>query len=109
WGDVLTFALAHRLYEAVPGPLTRLALQALSEPGIHACLTPAERDVLIVKVLQKQSWTDTARLIGVPGQADALRLLRNAFAKLISELSPRVIQAQARHFARLSVSQCKDR
>ncbi len=109
WGDVLTFALAHRLYEAVPGPLTRLALQALSEPGIHACLTPAERDALIVKVLQKQSWTDTARLIGVPGQADALRLLRNAFAKLISELSPRVIQAQARHFARLSVSQCKDR
>jgi len=98
WGDVIAFAFAHRIFEAVPGPLSRLALWGLAHRDA-AVLTRAERDALLVKALQKRPWADCARELGVAGRARVLALLRRGCRKLVYAAAPDHVQAAARRLA----------
>jgi tRNA(Met) cytidine acetyltransferase len=83
WQDVEAFALQQRLPEVAIGALWRLCCMAFEQGDPLSALTAAEQALLVARVLQKRSWQECAALIGVPGRAAALALLRRAVAKLI--------------------------
>lgn len=95
WRDVIAFAFAHRIFEAVPGPLWHLAVWALTHRDAVA-LTRNERDVLTVKLLQKREWRACAQALGVAGRGQVLSLLRRAFRKVVYAAAPAEMQEAAR-------------
>lgn len=95
WGDVIAFAFAHRIFEAVPGPLWRVAAWALAHRD-EVALTRNERDALTVKLLQKREWRACARALGSTGRGRVLALLRRAFRKVVYAAAPVEIQEAAR-------------
>ena len=82
-GSAQPRALQQRLPEVTIGALWRLGCVALEQGDALSALTAAEQTLLVARVLQKRSWQACAALVGVPGRAAALALLRRAVAKLI--------------------------
>ncbi len=82
-GDLVAFARGRRPFEDSPGAIWRLALAGLTAPG-QVRLTPAERDALVLKVIQKRSWGECAEQLGLTGRAQVDALLRAAVARLLS-------------------------
>ncbi|WP_455235071.1 tRNA(Met) cytidine acetyltransferase TmcA [Thiogranum longum] len=81
--DLRAFADEQRLLEVSIGSVWRLACRALADSERMSCLDKRETALLVARVLQKHSWQHCAGLIGVPGRAQALAVLRHAVAKLI--------------------------
>jgi tRNA(Met) cytidine acetyltransferase len=81
--DLRAFADEQRLLEVSIGSLWRLACRELSGAAASSRLDEKEISLLVARILQKRSWQTCARLIGVPGRAQALAVLRAAVAKLL--------------------------
>ncbi|WP_299876337.1 tRNA(Met) cytidine acetyltransferase TmcA [uncultured Cocleimonas sp.] len=77
------FAYCLRGYENNLGLIWKLVLSKLPE---NQSLTPTERNILIIKVLQKNCWQDvTQKMSGeISGKKEAISLLRVAVGKLLT-------------------------
>ncbi len=78
WTDLAGFAYRHRGYETSLPAIERLALLGL---GCEA-LPREERALLVMRVIQKRSWTACARFAGLSGRADTESRLRLIMADL---------------------------
>ena len=83
WRDVAGFAFGWRLYGVTIAPIWRLTCDALMHPRSAEVLDSEARRALIVKVLQKRGWQETARILGVPGRAAVTERLRHALQPLV--------------------------
>ncbi|MCW8887876.1 MAG: GNAT family N-acetyltransferase, partial [Gammaproteobacteria bacterium] len=83
WDDIDTFAHGNRRYETVLSPLKQLLLSHFDQT-IH--LTPRQRQLLIMKLLQNRSWSDCATLLNLDGKSATQVELRDAIAALIKSL-----------------------
>ena len=95
WRAVAGFGSALRPYQACAPELRVLALRALSSPRFATCLSRAHGQVLVVKVLQQQGWSETAAALSLPGRSQVIALLRNAARVLVMHLG----DAELRGFA----------
>jgi len=86
--ELAAFAFAQRTYEAVLPLLVDLVRARIGPALCAGRLDGSERDLLICKLLQHRGCTDTARLLGLTGHAQVLRLLRGAVGKLIADCKP---------------------
>jgi hypothetical protein len=80
WQDVRSFAGALRGFEVCLLALWRLAPQALAAECV---LTPAQRTLLIEKVLQRRDWKALAEAHGLSGRAEAVAALRGVYRHII--------------------------
>jgi tRNA(Met) cytidine acetyltransferase len=78
WSDLAGFAFAHRGYESSLPAIEKLALQGLGGD----LLSLSERQLLVLRVLQRQSWGECARLSGLSGRAETENRLRSIMALL---------------------------
>lgn len=81
--DLFAFARQQRLAEVAIGSLWRLALRELMRGGAVERLDDVELALLVMRILQKRSWTACADSTGCSGRKQALRRLRGAVDKLI--------------------------
>jgi hypothetical protein len=65
-----------------------LASTRLGGAALAGKLDANECNALICKVLQHRRWDEVARLVGVTGRAQAIKLLRSAASKLIEPTTP---------------------
>ncbi|WP_421621484.1 tRNA(Met) cytidine acetyltransferase TmcA [Alkalilimnicola ehrlichii] len=80
WEDLRAFAASERIFEACLPALRRWTLWLLADPERAARLTPAERHALILRLLQHRDWSETARVLSLPGRRQVTGLLREAVA-----------------------------
>ncbi len=78
WSDLAAFCFASRGYETSLPAIERLALRGLGES--EPILT--ERELLVLRVIQKRSWSECARLHGLSGRAETETRLRAIMARL---------------------------
>ncbi|MCW8827040.1 MAG: GNAT family N-acetyltransferase [Gammaproteobacteria bacterium] len=83
WDDIDTFAHGNRRYETVLTPLKQLLLSHFDKTT-H--LTPLQRQLLIMKLLQNRSWSDCATLLNLAGKSATQVELRDTIAALIKSL-----------------------
>ena len=102
WSDCIAFAWGGRIYEVCMAPLWKLAHAALSDPAA-TLLEPMETRVLVLKILQRQSWTEAARALEVPGRAGVTALLRRAVGKLVMHYGDRGVREQAQALMRETI------
>ncbi len=96
WEDLVACGFGRRLPETCTGPLWRLTVGALTDPEVAALLASAERDLLVLRVLQHASWSEVADALGVDGRAAATATLRAAVRKLTLRLADPATLALAR-------------
>jgi tRNA(Met) cytidine acetyltransferase len=101
WRDLLAFCFGGRIYEVCMAPAWALACCALGDPAALRLLGAGERDVLIVKVLQRRDWAAVAQATGAPGRAGATRVLRAALGKLLLHYADEEVRAEARRLQAL--------
>ena len=94
WSDIVAFAFAKRVYEVCIAPLWKLTSRALADPNNDRFLKPADRNALIVKVLQKRTWRETAVALGLAGRADVIEALRHAAQTMALHYGDASVQAQ---------------
>ncbi len=100
WADLVAFGFGERGYEMSSPALWRLVVSALSDPALAEMLSDMKRNALIVKVLQRRSWLDTAAVLGLSGRAAVLDLLRNAVRILIAFYGDDWVMSEAERFTR---------
>lgn len=76
--DVQDFVSGARSYEHCTLGLQKAALLLLADKQRSRRLDTRQRDVLIARVLQRQSWAELARRSGLSGKAQLLECLRHA-------------------------------
>ncbi len=100
WADLVAFGFGQRGYEMSSPALWRLVVSALSDPALPEMLSDTKRDALIIKVLQRRSWLDTASSLGLSGRAAVLELLRNAVRTLVAFYGDDWVMSEAERFTR---------
>jgi tRNA(Met) cytidine acetyltransferase len=83
--ELAAFAFALRPVEASLPPLAMLVCSRFGEALSAGALDDLERDVLIYKALQHRGWAESARLLGLPGRAQVVALLRRAAGKVVGQ------------------------
>jgi tRNA(Met) cytidine acetyltransferase len=78
WSDLAGFAFARRGYESSLAAIEKLALQGLGDGQ----LSLSERQLLVLRVLQRHGWGTCARLGGLSGRAETENRLRSVMALL---------------------------
>lgn len=81
--DLRAYAFGKRQYEVCPGPLWQLACHVLNEPSAHGELTAQERQLLVMRVLQKRTWKVCAEQLSVTGKKQSDLMLREIIGKLL--------------------------
>lgn len=76
--DVTAFARGARSYEHCALAVHSAALVLLSHGQYREQLDAQQCEVLVARVLQQRSWTQTARQCGLSGKAQVLQCLRDA-------------------------------
>ncbi len=79
WQDLAGYAFARRGFETSLAAIQRLTLIGLSHGSIEA----TDAELLIARVLQKQSWQSCSLLSGLSGRREAENRLREITAQLI--------------------------
>jgi tRNA(Met) cytidine acetyltransferase len=81
--QLAAFAEKQRGYENTFRPIWKLVCDELSQAST---LRREEKEILVLKVLQKHTWQFVSKKMGatIQGKKDALRLLRQAVSKLLS-------------------------
>ena len=79
-----SFAFAQHGFEDSLTPIWRLTCAALTDAHSSGQLAVQQRNALIIKVMQKQTWKETAQALHVPGRAQVIELLRQAVQALCS-------------------------
>ncbi|WP_240761577.1 tRNA(Met) cytidine acetyltransferase TmcA [Nitrosococcus wardiae] len=100
WSDVLAFAFGRRVYEVCIAPIWELTWRALADPESEALLGEAERNALVVKVLQKRSWQEAASALGLSGRVQVIEVLRRALCSLVLHFGNEVVHREAERLAR---------
>lgn len=95
WHDLVAFGFGMRGYEVSLVPIWRLVCAALADPGTARLLDGQALALVIGKVLQRRTWQEVARELGLPGRAQVLEALREALRPLILRLGDASVQAQA--------------
>ncbi|MFP4683451.1 MAG: GNAT family N-acetyltransferase [Ectothiorhodospira sp.] len=75
------FAHDRRPFETSLPELAVAVPWGLSDPARAALLEPAQRDALVMRVLQHRDWDTVARHAGVHGRRGVIRLLRRALGR----------------------------
>lgn len=78
WSDLAGFAFARRGYESTLPAIERMALRGLGDGR----LSLPERQLLVLRVLQRHSWGECASLSGLSGRAETEHRLRSIMALL---------------------------
>ncbi len=81
--EVAAFGYQQRGYENSLHPIWKFTIKTLPEG--QSRLTTMENKVLMLKVLQKNSWQATKDQAGLSGKKDVLKVLRQAVSRLISK------------------------
>lgn len=84
WQDLAEHVHGPRIYDLAVGPVWRFTLGALARVGEDF----PGRDLLIAKVVQKQSWDEVQRRFGFSGRGPALKALRQALCPLVERFAP---------------------
>jgi tRNA(Met) cytidine acetyltransferase len=100
WKDVASFAHARRLYAVCVGALWKLACRALQDPDDSSGLEPPQRDLLIMKVMQKRSWAACADALGLSGRDATTTVLRGAARVLVERYGNEVARREAERLER---------
>jgi tRNA(Met) cytidine acetyltransferase len=79
-GELVVFADSHRGVEACLCPLLKLARE---NADLIAKLKEEERQVIISRLIQNQSWSQVVVDCGVAGKSQAVALLRRAIGRLL--------------------------
>ncbi|MCK5917766.1 MAG: tRNA(Met) cytidine acetyltransferase, partial [Cocleimonas sp.] len=79
------FAYQQRGYESSIAVINKVTFYALAQCDQSIQLSPQELQVLISKVLQKQSWQSLVQLTNLNGKKQTITLLRHAVKKLFSQ------------------------
>jgi tRNA(Met) cytidine acetyltransferase len=80
--ELEAFAYHQRGYENTLYPIYNFVTKVLNKG--QSKLSKIENNLLIVKILQKHSWGETKNKVGLAGKKQALQIVRQAIAKLIS-------------------------
>ena len=83
WQDIKAFVQNERIYETCMAPIWDLTCAALMNKESSALIDNKQRDVLILKVLQKHSWQNVAKLTGLSGKKNVLENLRKALLSFL--------------------------
>jgi tRNA(Met) cytidine acetyltransferase len=83
WYALTGFAYQQRGYESSIAVINEVTQYALTQCGQANTLSAKEWQVLIAKVLQKQSWQVVGQLTQVKGKKSVIKLLRQAVKKLV--------------------------
>ena len=93
WLDILAFSCAKRVYETCLLPIYRLSRHAIADP---ACpLDHAQRQLLLIKVLQQRSWSEVAAQTGLSGRGDIIASLRGLLRVMLFEYAPDELRQRA--------------
>lgn len=99
WSDVLAFAFGRRIYEMCIAPIWKLTCAVLAAPECETLLEEADRNALIVKVLQKRSWREAAAALKLSGRAEVTAVLRRALRPLVLHFGPEAVRREAERLA----------
>ena len=80
--DLRSFAFGRRGYESCLAALSRLTTAALAEPSVQDRLGPEDAAALLLKVVQRRDWAETARALELNGRGEAEARLREAAGRL---------------------------
>ncbi|MCW9055759.1 MAG: GNAT family N-acetyltransferase, partial [Gammaproteobacteria bacterium] len=82
WKDIYSFIDTHRGYEACMGPINKLLKK-------YSLISKMDNDqnrlILETKVLQQKSWSETVKICGITGKANAIQKLRQAVFAIIEQ------------------------
>ncbi len=84
WADLAAFGFGQRGYESLSHALWALVRAALADPALDQVLDAPRRDALIVRVLQRRGWVESAAALGLSGRAALLSVLRDATRLLLA-------------------------
>jgi tRNA(Met) cytidine acetyltransferase len=76
-----SFVSAARGYELTLQPVWQLSLQALIQKENK--LSSPQQTILLLKVLQRHSWSEVVKLMGLSGRREAEQLLRESVAHML--------------------------
>ena len=82
WSDITSFALGNRDYGNSMSALHALTIVALSDSNVAEVLSPAQRSLIIDKVLQRRPWGELVQQHGLNGRSEAQQQLRRVFVTL---------------------------
>ncbi|NOY73284.1 MAG: tRNA(Met) cytidine acetyltransferase [Gammaproteobacteria bacterium] len=87
WQELRAFAYAHRGYEVSLGAIWTLVSEIfwLDRSEIQA-LSIRQQHLLLMKVLQKQTWAEVAAALGYSGRKETIRALRDSLQALLVKL-----------------------
>jgi tRNA(Met) cytidine acetyltransferase len=78
WSDLAGFAFARRGYESCLPAIEAMTLWGVGDNA----LSQSERELLVLRVLQRREWAECARLNGLSGRAETEGRLRSIMAQL---------------------------
>lgn len=84
WSDLVAFGFGERGYDVIYPALWQLAVSALSDSAIAELLSDEEKQVLLVKVIQRRNWIASAAALDLPGRSSVLLRLRNSVRTLLA-------------------------
>lgn len=90
WRIVVGAAYGPALYSVDPGPFRTLALQHLVA-GDSDALDARQERLLVLAVLQSQSWEHVADRLDYPGTSAAMRALGEAFQPIVDANAPAAV------------------
>ncbi len=79
--DIESFVHGRRGYEVCAWPIEKLVTELLADPERRAKLTPADRQLLTRRLLDKQTWPALCAEFKLDGQKMARRRVREAVAR----------------------------
>ncbi len=100
WSDLVAFGFGERGYDVVYPALWQLAVSALSDSAIVELLSDEERNVMLVKVIQRRNWIDSAAALDVPGRSRVLLMLRKAVRTLLACYGDDWLMSEAARYPR---------
>jgi tRNA(Met) cytidine acetyltransferase len=90
WQDLAGYAFARRGFEASLAAIERLALMGLS----HGSIEDSDAELLIARVLQKQSWQSCSLASGLSGRGESENRMREIIAELIRVHDPKGLHTE---------------
>jgi tRNA(Met) cytidine acetyltransferase len=85
WEDISSFADSLRGYEINTMPIHKFIQYGFSNGLIHKTCSAGELQLLIKKVLQRQSWQDIVTSLHFEGKRQAVQALRIVISKLVND------------------------
>ena len=85
WDDIISFTDSLRGYEINAMPIHKFIQHGFASGRLDTSYDAMEIQLLIKKVLQRQSWQDIVSSLGFDGKQQAIQALRNVIGKLVND------------------------